>query len=203
MSTSRLAALVAVALAGCTSNSTALREAPPPKYDADAIAKAILSEFDKDGSGSIDPREAAACPALQAAFNEIDTNHDRKLSAEELQARVEGYAKTPTGSVAVGSVVRLDEQPLTGATVTFVPEACMGGAIKEATGTTDEAGRCDVYTIDGQPHRGLAAGLYKIKVTKDGVNIPARFNTQTVLGREVFHNPRTGEVTIELNLSSR
>jgi len=203
MSAIRLAALVALALSGCTSNRTALREAAPPKYDPEGVAKAILTEFDKDGSGSIDPREAAACPALQAAFNEIDANHDRKLSTEELRARVESYANTPTGSVAVGCVVRIDEQPLTGATVTFVPEACMGGGIKEAIGTTDEAGRCDVYQIDGQPHRGLPAGLYKIKVTKEGVNVPARFNTQTVLGREVFHNPRMGEVTIDLYLSSR
>ena len=203
MSSLRFAVLVAVVLTGCSSNPTALREAPAPKYDPDGIAKAALAEFDKDGNGSLDPREAAACPALQAAFAEIDTNRDKRLSADELRARVEGYAATPTGSVEVGCTVRLDGQPLTGATVTFVPEACMGGAIKEATGTTDEAGRCDVYRIDGQTFRGMAAGLYKIRVTKGGAAIPARFNDQTTLGREVFHNPRMGEVTIDLNLSSR
>jgi hypothetical protein len=203
MATFRIAGLVAAALAGCSSNPTALREAPAPKYDPDGVARAALAEFDKDGNGSLDPREVAACPALQAAFAEIDTNRDKRLSADELRARVEGYAATPTGSVAVGCTVRLDGQPLTGANVTFVPEACMGGAVKEAAGTTDEAGRCDVYRIDGQTFRGLAAGLYKIRVSKDGTAIPARFNTQTTLGREVFHNPRMGEVTIELLLSSR
>jgi len=105
--------------------------------------------------------------------------------------------------VGVGCVVNLDGKPLPDATVTFVPEACMGGAVKPATGTTDEAGRCDVYKIDGQPYRGLSAGLYKIQVTKDGTAIPARFNTQTTLGREVFPNPRAGEVTMTLEVSSR
>jgi hypothetical protein len=203
MSPLRVAGLLAVALAGCTSNPTALNEASTPNYDPDGIARAILTEFDKDGDGSIDQREAGACPALQAAFAEIDTNRDRKLSADELRARAEAYAKTPTGSVAVGCTVTVGGQPLTGATVTFVPEACMGGAIKEATGKTDEAGRCDVFQIDGKSFRGLAAGLYKVRVTKEGVNLPARFNAETVLGREVFHNPRRGEATIDLNLPSR
>jgi hypothetical protein len=52
-------------------------------------------------------------------------------------------------------------------------------------------------------HRGLAPGLYRIRVTKDGVSIPARFNTQTILGKEVFHNPRAAEVSVELELASR
>ena len=202
MSALRLAALVALILTGCSSHGTDPREAPVPKYDPDGVARAALTEFDKNGNGSLELAEVAACPALQAAFAAIDTNGDKRLSADELRARVEGYAATPTGSVAVGCTVLLDNQPLTGATVTFVPEACMGGAVKLATGKTDEAGRCDQYQIDGKTYRGLGAGLYKIQVTKEGTTIPARFNTQTTLGREVFHDPRMSEVTIDLYLSS-
>lgn len=196
-------AIGVLVLVGCSQSGTQLLEAPVPKYDADGIPRAILTEFDKNGNGSIEPDEARACPALAGAFATIDANNDRRLSADELRKRVEAYGASTTGSVEVGCVVRLDEQPLPEATVTFVPEACMGGAIKPAVGTTDASGRCGVYKIDGKTHRGMAPGLYKIQVTKDGSAIPAQFNSQTILGKEVFHNPREAEVYIELNLSSR
>jgi hypothetical protein len=203
MPTLRLIGLTALVLVGCSSNSTHLNEAPPPTYDADAIAKAAFAELDRNGNGTIEAGEASASPALAAAFAEFDINKDRKLTLEEVKMRVNDYAKAGTGSVAVGCTVKIDDKPIQGATVTFIPEPFMGSAFKPAIGKTDEAGRCDVYEIDGKPFRGLSAGLYRIQVTKDGMNIPARYNTQTTLGREVFPNPRLGEVTIELLLLSR
>jgi hypothetical protein len=203
MSNLRLAFASLVALAGCSQSGTQLLTAPVPKYDPDAISRAALTEFDKNGSGSIEPAEAQACPALAGAFAAVDANGDKRLTADELRQRVEAYAASATGSVEVGCLVQLDGQPLTGATVTFVPEACMGQAVKPAVGTTNEFGRCDEYKIDGKTYRGVGPGLYKIQVTKDGAAIPARFNTQTVLGKEVFHNPREAEVSIELFLVSK
>jgi hypothetical protein len=195
--------VIGLGLSGCSSVSTNPAEAPAPKYDPDAVTKAALSAFDKDNSGSLEPGETSACPALQQAFAAIDGNRDRKLSAEELRKRVEAYAAVDSGTVSVGCIVTLDGAALEGATVTFVPEACMGEAVKPATAKTNVVGHCDQFTIDGKPHRGPAPGLYKIQVTKDGVAIPARFNTQTVLGREVYPDGRSGEVSVELNLRSR
>lgn len=192
-----------IALGGCTQSGTGLHVAPVPKYDAEAIVQAILAEFDKDKSGSIEPNEAQACPALAGAFAAIDTNRDRRLSAVKLRQRVEAYAASRTGSVEVGCRVRLDDRPLAGATVTFAPEACMGPSLKTAVGTTDADGRCSEYRIAGKLYRGLSPGLYKIQVTKDGAAIPARFNGQTVLGKEVFHDPHRAEDFVELKLTSR
>jgi hypothetical protein len=202
MSSLRLAAGLLV-MTGCTSDATRLYEAAVPKYDPDAVARAALAEFDKNGNGTLEPGEVQACPALAGAFAAIDANGDRRLSADELRKRVEAYAASPTGSVEVGCLVRLDGQPLGGATITFVPEPCMGSVLKPAAGTTDADGTCATYQLDGKTHRGIAPGLYKIQVTKDGAAIPARFNSQTTLGREVFHNPHEAEVQVELNLSSR
>jgi hypothetical protein len=192
-----------IAVAGCTQSGTGLHVAPVPTYDLDAIPQAILAEFDKNKNGSIETNEAQACPALSGAFAAIDTNRDRRLSADELRKRVEQYAASRTGSVEVGCAVRLDDQPLAGATVTFVPEACMGPSLKTAVGTTDADGRCSEYQIDGKRYRGLAPGLYKIQVTRDGAAIPARFNSQTVLGKEVFHDPHRAEDFVGLKLTSR
>jgi EF hand len=192
-----------LALTGCTSKETAVRDAPVPKYDTDAIVHAAMLEFDKNRDGSLDATELRACPALFGATAAIDTNGDRKLSADELRKRIEAYAAGTTGSIPVACTVRLDGEPLADATVTFDPEPCMCGALKPATAKTRASGQCSEYQIEGKTYSGLAAGLYRIRVNKEGTPIPARFNTQSTLGQEVFHNPRVAELTVELDLVSR
>ena len=78
----------------------------------------------------------------------------------------------------------------------------MGDAFKSAAGTTDAEGYCGGWRIDGKTYRGVPAGLYRIQVTKDGTALPARFNTQTILGREVIYDTRKPDMTIVLDLSS-
>lgn len=174
-----------------------------PKYDAEAIAKAALADFDKDGNGSIDASEARACPALSASFAAIDTNGDRKISADEIKKRVEAYAAGSTGSVPVAILVQMDGKALVDATITLVPEACMSSVLKTATAKTNQEGLCNEFQIDGKNYRGLAAGWYKIQVTKEGANVPARYNTQTTLGTEIIHDTRRGEASVQLFLGSR
>jgi hypothetical protein len=199
----RLTMFLFVGLAGCSAKSGAVHEASVPKYDAEAIAKAALAEFDKDGNGAIDSSEARACPALLGAFAGFDANNDKKITADEIKKRVETYAAGPTGSVPATIIVRLDAKPLADATVTFIPEACMGSVLKTATARTNPEGICGEFQIDGKAYRGLPAGLYKIQVVKEGANVPARYNTQTTLGIEIFHDTRRGEVMIDLPLVSR
>ncbi len=79
----------------------------------------------------------------------------------------------------------------------------MGPGLKTATTTTDQAGVSGTFQVDGKSYTSLPPGLYRIRVTKDGTNIPARYNTQTTLGQEVLAEPRQGEITVELSLRSR
>jgi hypothetical protein len=198
-----LALLGLTAVAGCTSKDTVGREAAVPKYDPDGIAKAAIADYDKNGDGLLDVNELKACPALYWSLAAIDTNGDKKLSADEIRKRVESYAAGPTGSVPVTCTVRLDGQPFGGATVTFDPEPCMGKAIKHATATTDAEGRCVEYQVEGKTYRGLSAGLYRIRVTKDGVSIPLRFNTESAIGQEVFHDTRAALLPIDIDIVSK
>ena len=32
---------------------------------------------------------------------------------------------------------------------------------------------------------GVAPGLYRVEITKEGANIPAKYNTETIYGQEV------------------
>jgi EF hand len=195
--------IIGLSVLGCDSSNTHPREASVPKYDSEAIVQAAMAEFDKNKDGVLDGSELNSCPALQSSFQAIDTDRDRKLSQNELRARFERYAASTTGSVGVTCIIQYDGQSLADATVTFVPESCMGSVLKTAMAKTDARGTCGEFQIEGKTFRGLAAGLYRIQITKDGVAIPSKYNVQTILGREVIDDPRAGQLSIELNLTSR
>jgi hypothetical protein len=193
-----LAGVVVVLAAGCSRGPGAETR---PSYDPAGIAQAALDALDKNKNGALERAELDACPALLHALPAIDRNQDKALSRDELRQRAEQYATL--GRVAVTCVVTLDGAPLVGATVTFEPEPWLGPGLKPATAKTDPEGVTGTWTIDGQPAGDLPRGLYRIRITKDGANIPPRYNVQTTLGREVFSVPRQGDLSIELALRSR
>ena len=96
-----------------------------------------------------------------------------------------------------------DGAPLAGAKVTFEPEIFLATILKTAVGETDENGRCASFLVDGKAMRGVSAGLYKIKVEKDGMALPACYNSATTLGRELLTDGRAAEVRVELKLQSQ
>jgi hypothetical protein len=69
----------------------------------------------------------------------------------------------------------------------MVPESFLGSEIQTAAGTTDKTGRAmpsvPAYGSDHRP--GVAPGFYRIEITKADENIPAKYNTATILGGEV------------------
>lgn len=190
-------------LTGCGKNSG---EAPVemPTYNADAIVAAALKQLDKNGNGTLEENELNDCPGLKAVLNEIDKNRDRKLNAEELRERFVRYDQGAEGGgpVSVGCQVTLDGPPLSGATVRFVPEPFMADVLKPAAGTTDDSGYVSLK-LEGQSAHGVPPGLYKITVTRaDGKPLPARYNTNTIYGKEVFEGGRGSSGSISLNLNS-
>jgi hypothetical protein len=194
-----LAVAFVTCVAGCSRGSQA--ERPQPTYDAAGIAEAALGQYDKNKNGRIEGAELDACPALRAALPAIDKNRDRGLSAGEIKERAERYAAL--GEVPVTVMVTLDGQPLAEATVTFEPEPFMGASLQTATATTSQEGVSGTFQVDGNAFATLPPGLYRLRVTKGGTNIPARYNTQTTLGREVISDPRQGDATLEIALRSR
>lgn len=187
------AALIA---SGCSGNSPV--SLPLPSYDSSALAQAALKYLDKNKDSQIDGNELDACPALKTALPAVDKNNDKRLSASELKERMDQYAAR--NQVPITVIVTLDEQPLAGAAVTLEPEPFMEGPLKPATAITDQDGTSSAFQVAGQSQSSLPAGLYRIRVVKEGARIAARYNR---LSREVLGDPRQGEVTIELALTSR
>ncbi|MBA4187098.1 MAG: hypothetical protein C0467_03685 [Planctomycetaceae bacterium] len=191
---------VSLTLAGC-SGGPDLSPVATRSYDSESMAKAAIQQFDKNTNGTLELAELDSCPGLKATFTHIDTNNDNKLTAEELKARFEGYRTA--GAVGYTLRVTLDGIPLPDATATLTPESFMNGAISEVTGKTTADGTLSKYSVDGRELPGLPSGVYRVTVTKDGLGLPAKYNTQSTLGCEVSGGGRGGNSGYDVRLTKK
>ena len=159
-----------------------------PELDPTGAAAAALADYDTDQNGVISGTELNACPALQKALMEIDTNGDGGLSADEIAQRVQSYVDNRLGRMTLACAVLMDGAPLPGATVTFVPERFLGDAIPPATGTTSSTGIASMSNKDVSPP-GITVGFFKVQISKKDASgnelIPERYNVATQLGQEI------------------
>jgi len=168
---------------------SAPRRIMPPAIDAKEAGKKAVAKYDADGDGAIGGQELDKAPALKAAIKNLDRDDDGKITADEITARIKDWQDSRVGLMSMACQVTLDGQPVQGATVTFVPEEFLGADIKPGTGVTDRNGiaNLSIPPEPGEPG-GMACGLYRVQVSlqKEGKElIPAKYNTQTTLGREL------------------
>jgi hypothetical protein len=175
--------------------------------DPEAAASQALAEYDANKDGALSDDELDKCPGLKAARRWLDTNKDRRLSAEEIATRVRDYQNDKAGLLPLVIQFTLDGQPLKEADVTLVPESFMGAGVKPAQGKTNAGGACVEFRTEGAAYPGIHPGVFRIVVSKKDASgqetIPAKYNTQTALGIEArIGNPAVAH-GLELNLSSR
>jgi hypothetical protein len=183
-------------LAGC---SRAPERVHPISIDASEAGLAAIEEYDVDGDGRIGADELKRAPSLRAAMANLDTDSDGAVSAEEVAARIRRWQEAKVGLIAgVSCQVIYKGQPLAGATVMFEPEGFLGDSVKACAGTTSKEGRAGLRIPDA-PHKipGGSPAFYRIKITSPHVEIPAKYNTQTILGCEISDSG-TGEVVLKL-----
>jgi hypothetical protein len=188
--------------AGCAGGSSA-----GPRFSPADAAAAALAEYDANKDGALDAKEVEKCPSLREGMKQgLDKNKDGRVTPDELTERLQMFLEGGIGSVFVQAY--LDGAPLEGATITLTPEKFMGPTFKPATGTTQETGTT-MMQIDGQA--AVPYGYYRVEVSKKDSGgkelIPARYNTQTTLGREVASpralNRRGSDDTLVLRLTSK
>lgn len=75
----RSRALLAVALSAALVSTVAIAQQATPAATPDARHQRL----DANGDGAIDKAEAAKSPRLAGKFDQLDTNHDGRLSADE------------------------------------------------------------------------------------------------------------------------
>ena len=175
-----------------------------PGYNPQAGADA-LAAYDANNDGVIADEEFDSAPALRAALGQIDMDGDERLTATEIDARVQEWQRTKIAEMPVRCEVTLDGQALPGASVVFEPEPFLGTNLHSAIGTTAPSGTGGITLakehLADPKYAGVACGWYKIRVTHSDREIPARYNTETTLGCEVAMNAHWvnhGAVLLEL-----
>ena len=180
-------ALGTAVLAGLGCGRSGPPQVPPPTIPSDA-GKRALELYDTNHDGTLEGDELDKVPGLKAALAELDVNHNGKITAAAVDARIQMWKESKLSRVTQLVQITHNGQPLGGATVTCEPESFLGDQIQPATGITNFAGRCglSIPGANATPLRGIAPGFYRVKVTKNGESIPAMYNTETTLGLEAF-----------------
>ena len=161
----------------------------PPSISASAAASGAMDQYDTDKDGVVKGPELDKAPSLKAAIKQLDTNGDGGVSADEVSARVKAWQDSKVGKMSLSCMVKLNGRPLSGAKVTFEPEKFLGTEVKACSGTTDANGIANPSVpVEGDDPGGAACGLYLVRVSKQEGGkelIPAKYNTQTTLGKEL------------------
>ena len=204
-----LAALLLAAATSCNRGPATVKQ---PSINASSAGKLAIEQYDTNGDGVISGDELEKAPALKAALKNLDMNNDGAVSADEVAARVNAWKSMQTGLAACRMLVSLDGQPLVDADVTLEPEAFLGDDIKKAAAKSDQYGAAEpIMAPEDNPYAkiatGIQLGLYKVRVSKK-VNgketIPARYNSETMLGQEVsFDDPGMKRMKIVFALKSK
>jgi hypothetical protein len=155
-----------------------------PSIDPDVAGKAALTQYDTNHNGKIDGSELDKCPALKASMSRLDTNHDNAISAEEIAERIKFWRDSDSGRRTIRITILHNGAPLTDADVKIVPEKFLGPNAKTATGKTTAGGSLSASDgLEGKDYvAGFGPGFYRVEITKPGEKIPAKYNTDTILG---------------------
>jgi hypothetical protein len=147
--------------------------------------------YDANKDGKLDGEELEKCPGLKAALATVGGGSDG-ITAEAISARIRAWQESKIGRIPIGCMVLHNGKPLADAEVKFVPEEFLGESMKAAvaTGKTDANGSTPLSiptSGDQFDPEGVPPGFYRVQITKDGLDIPAKYNTETILGQEVAY----------------
>jgi len=162
-----------------------------PGFDPDSVAARVLAELDADEDGLLSEQELKGSPGLLASMSQFDQNGDHKLNAAEITDRLAQWRRDKSGLFPLRCEVRWKGRPLKDATIRLVAEPFFDGAIPDASGVSDYAGSaelsCDPEHLPEalKSIRAVKPGVYRVEVTHPKVDLPAKYNSKTTLGRSV------------------
>jgi EF hand len=160
-----------------------------PSVSGSSAASAAMEQYDTNSDGVISGDELKKAPCFVWLFDEIDTDSDKGISADEIESRIQLWKDRKAGLQPFKLTLIYKKKPLKDARVILEPEAFLGGAVPAAEGITGFNGQVN-FRIPNQPDKlpGVNPGFYKVKITSDSVNLPAKYNDETILGVEASGN---------------
>lgn len=160
--------------------------------DPSQLARCMLEHGDKDHDNALSPDELENLPFLKCMASAYDSDSDGSLSEQEIASRFAAVVFDPRKALTPGEcLVMRSGKPLAGAQVRLVPAECLTAFLPAARGTTSKEGVVRLtMEEENRPENApriaglIRPGLYRIEVTHSTIAVPARFNTNTVLGAE-------------------
>jgi len=184
-----------VTFLGCSDKPSRLAA---PDVDPGDVAKKAIELYDKDGDGRLANKELSN--GLKAFAKTADTNSDGALEEAEISKRLEEHVSARVGLQDVGGIVYLNNRPLIGATIRFIPDEAFGDVLSPAAGITDDVGFVELV-IEGSDLPGVKPGFYRIEVSKKNGSrelVPSKYNTASELGEEIGPDVSQGGWKLEL-----
>jgi EF hand len=199
------AAIGVVLLTGCM--MTGAPGVAGVSIDVESASQKILDEFDKDHDGKLSRGELAALPSIGAHRDWYDADHDGQISAAELAGGLKIIFDPRVALLSVWCEVTRNGRPLPQAHVEFVPLAALSDAVPAASAVTDEQGVAKLAVAPKDlPSNAptnlpmIRPGLYLVKVTHPSISIPAEYNSNSTLGKEVSNHSTAGG-PLKINLT--
>jgi len=187
-----IALIAAAVLATNASCSRGPRRILPPSINASAAGAKAIEMFDKNKDGKLSGEELDKCPGLKSALSTVDPSN-QGVTAEAITARIRAWQDSKLGRTSLSCVVMHNGQPLGGAEIKLVPEKFLGDDMPVVSGKTGKSGMAMLSVpVSGKPDDppGVPPGFYRIEITKPGMTIPAKYNTETTLGQEVAQDAK-------------
>jgi hypothetical protein len=182
--------LAAALASGCSRHS----DNYAPEIRAATAGEEAVKQYDADGDGKIAGVELDKASSLKSNLAAIDADGDKALTADEIAARVRSWrtSKTLARRTPLHCKVYHDKVPLADADVRLVPEKFLGDKMAIVRGKTSRNGVA-FLTVEGSAPDdppGVGPGFYRVEITKAGEEIPAKYNTDTILGLDTsMDNP--------------
>src|SRR4051794_33937756 len=111
--------LVIVVATGCSLGPERVK---PPKINVSTAASQAMELYDTNHDGKLSQEELAKCPGVLISMDAYDANHDKMIDEDEFRTHLAGLLKSGTGATQLGCNVRYRGKPLAGAIVVFEPE---------------------------------------------------------------------------------
>jgi hypothetical protein len=179
--------VAAASVAGCSRRPARV---PAPGVDPQVAATKAIEMYDTDHDQALSGDELDQCPGMRQALSIYDQDGNRKVDREEIAHRLGELLKNRVGLTQLRSRVTYRGRPLVGATVVFEPEAYLGDEVQAAHGTTDAHGSAQMgIAAEKLPEnvrnmKLVHYGTYKVRITHPEIKLPARYNSETILGYE-------------------
>ena len=153
--------MMVVLVGGCSGGPQRVK---PPRIDTSAAATQAMELYDTNHDGKLSQEELAKCPGVLISMDGYDTNHDKSLTKKNSAITWSILLKNGTGATQLACNVSYQGRPLAGAKVVLEPEPYLGNEIQAAEGVTTSYGAADV----GMPPDKAPDALKSMKLIQYG-----------------------------------